>query len=322
VAARQLLKWIPLSAAIVWLLVDGTRFVVDDLVVMAGIAGVTFATRGVGLAAGLSALAWSIALVAPLTVGIGAALDAVGLDMTSGAGNGVIVPLVEETGKLLPIGIAAALARRWRPNLLNPSDLLLLGAMSGAGFSMVESSYFDTVRTGARYGPAIGGLNLLPTAWGTVGYIGHAPATAFIAVCAGLGLYLKRAHNVTWWWAIPTAAFGWIAVEHSFANLYVNSGARVLGILGSGRVTPWLLSAAIAAAIGLDLRNARVTLGQSRELQKRRVLIAAFLARERRARRLPSFGRILTIVGQLRFLNTTAWFDTRARQTARAEITG
>lgn len=307
---RRWLQWLPLTVALVWLLLDGRRFFLDEAQFLIEILVVSFVTRGVGMAVALSALAWGIGLVAPVIVLAGTALAGSGVEMTDGIGNSVIVPIVEEIAKLLPIGIVAILARRWRFGLLNPSDLLLLGCMSGAGFSMVESSYFDTVRTGVRYGPQVVGINLLPTAWGAAGYVGHAAATGLIAVCLGLALHLRRTKLAArWWWAVPVAAFGWIALEHGLANLYVDTGSRMLLVLGAGRITPWLFLGSVAAALAIDARNAAATFTRSKELQKRRVLIRAFLASRWRAKQVPRFGAILAIVRQLRLLNTTAWFD-------------
>ena len=304
----RLLQWTPLAAALAWLLLDGPRLFLDDAQLVVEVLIVTFITRSVGLGNGLTALSWSIAIVAPLTVGIGWALAATGLEMTDGAGNGVLVPLVEETLKLGPVAGAAILARRWRPFLLNASDLLLLGVMSGAGFSMVESSYFDRVRTGVRYAAHIGPFNLLPTAWGEVGYVGHAAATGFVAVAIGLGLHLKRAYRVGWWWALPATAFIWVALEHSFANLYVNTGSDVLRMLGRGRLTPWLFAIAAIAAIAIDAAGARATYTRSPALQRRSVLVAAYLARERREKRLPGWRQLLAMIGHLRLMNLTACF--------------
>lgn len=317
---RRWLQWVPLAAALGWLLLDGRRFFLDEAQYLVEILLVTFVTRSVGARLGLSALAWGMGLVAPLTVGIGAALAAVGLDMRDGSGNGLIVPLVEESLKLLPIGIVAAIAGRWKPRLLNPSDLLLLGSMSGAGFSLVESAYFDGVRTGERYGPHLAGINLLPTAWGEAGYIGHAAATGFIALGLGLALYaMRRRPTARWWWALPVAVFGWITLEHSLANLYMNTGSSGLLALGGGRVTPWLLLAGIAAAIVVDARSAFATFGRSKELQKRRVMVSAFLSRQWRTRQWPPPRAVFALIGQLRQMNAAAWFDAGRRATTATE---
>lgn len=317
---KRRLEWLPLSVALCWLLLDGRRFFFDDAQYLIEILLVTFVTRSVGLRSGWSALAWCIGFVAPLTVGIGTALAAAGLEMTAGVGNGVVVPIVEELVKLLPVVIVAAIAGRWKPGLLNLSDLLLLGSMSGAGFSMVESSYFDAVRVGVRYGPHAGGINLLPAAWGQAGYVGHAAATGLIALSFGLAACAARTKPMARWrWALPVTVFGWITLEHGLSNLYVNTGSRMLLALGGGRVTPWLFLAGVAIALTLDARNAAATFKRSKELQKRRVLIAALLARQWRAKQLPRPGAIGALVRQLRLLNATAWFDAGRRATTVTE---
>ncbi len=308
------LPWLPLAISLAALAITGSRFFVDETQVVLEVLLLTAVTRSVGLRAGLLALAWGTSVVATLTVVAGMALNAVGIEMTDSVGNTIIVPLIEETLKLLPVALVSWMIGRWRLSLLNLSDLLLLGVMSGAGFGMVESSYFEAVRTGERYAPHLLGLNLLPTAWGQAGYLGHGAATGFIALAFGAGLYLRRTRGgATWWWAAPVAAFTWVLVEHGLANAYINSGSRALLVLGGGRITPWLFFAAVVTAISIDARHAVTTFHRSRTLQARRALVTVYLDKQRRARRWPTPAAALIILGELRWLNATAWFDaTRA----------
>ena len=312
------LPWFPLSVSLVLLAVSGSRFFVDEMQVVLEVLLLTGLTRSIGLTAGLLALAWGTGAVAPLTAVIGMALNAAGIEMTDGVGNIVIVPLIEETMKLLPVAAVAWMIGRWQLSLLNLSDLLLLGAMSGAGFGIVESSYFEHVRTGERYAPHFLGLNLLPTAWGQAGYLGHGAATGLIAFAFGVGAYLRRARGgAAWWWAVPAAVCGWVLLEHGLANAYSNSGSRALLVLGGGRITPWLFFAAIIVAIGVDARHAVTTLERSRTMRARRALITVYLDKQRRARSWPTPAAAMTIIGQLRWLNATAWFDATSRPESR-----
>lgn len=308
------LPWLPLSVSLALLAFSGSRFFVDEMQVVLEVLLLTALTRSIGLRAGVLALAWGTGAVAPLTTVIGIALNAAGIEMTDSVGNTVIVPLLEETLKLLPVAAVAWMIGRWQSSLLNLSDLLLLGVMSGAGFGMVESSYFAHVRTGERYAPHILGLNLLPTAWGEAGYLGHGAATGLIALSFGIGAYLRRARGgVAWWWAVPVAMCGWVVAEHGLANAYVNGGSETLIALGAGRITPWLFFAAIFVAITIDARHAVTTLARSPTMRARRALITVYLDKQRRARSWPTPAAAMTIIGQLRWLNATAWFDATRR---------
>jgi len=123
----------------------------------------------------------------------------------------------------------------------------------------------------------------------------------------GLALYgLRVKPAAKWWWALPAAVFGWIVLEHGLANLYVDTGLRMLLALGGGRVTPWLFLAGVAGALAIDARRAAATLKRSKELQKRHVLIAAFLTRQWRAKQLPPPAAMLAVVRQLRLVNAAA----------------
>jgi hypothetical protein len=109
------LEYGPLGISLAWLFFDGPRFFVDDLQFLIEVLIVTALTRSVGVRLGVSALAWGIGIVAPLTVAIGWGLSASGFEMTSGAGNGVIVPLVEELGSC-----CRSPPSRWSPDGCGP----------------------------------------------------------------------------------------------------------------------------------------------------------------------------------------------------------
>lgn len=314
------LPWLPLGASLVSLAISGPRFFVDEVQIVLEVLLLTVVTRTIGLRAGLLALAWSTGVVAPLTVVIGMVLAAAGIDMTDSVGNTVIVPVIEESLKLLPVLLVAWMIGRWQLSLLNLSDFLLLGVMAGAGFGMVESSYFDGVHTGERYAPHVLGLNLVPTAWGEAGYVGHGAATGLIALAYGFGAYLRRTRSAAaWWWAVPAAASAWVLVEHGFANAYINTSSSGLLVLGGGRVTPWLFLAAAFVAIGIDARHAMATLKRSPTIQARRALITVYLDKQRRSRRWPTPAAVLTILAQFRWLNATAWFDATGGAASRGQ---
>src|SRR5690606_16067357 len=163
----------------------------------------------------------------------------------SGITNWGLVPLAEEVLKLVPVAVVAALYQRRTRFAPNPSDLLMLGCAAGAGFALSENVALVQQSAGVmrdmaqQYGPHLGPFYLVPGAWGSVGYVGHAAATGFIAGGYGLGRAFQPRLGARWW-IVPAACAAWILVEHMFVNLYVNAGSSFAMVLGNGALTPWL----------------------------------------------------------------------------------
>ena len=277
---------------------------------------ITLATRSLSAGSSLSALGLGLGVVTLLMVGAGHALAAVGIDTTSGIGNWGVIPVLEESIKLLPVGVVVWLARKRSPN---PSDLLALGCFAGAGFALAENALL--VENGAgiardmarQYGPHVGPLYLVPGAWGAAGYVGHAAATGLVCGSFGLGLALRSRLGPSWW-MVPASGFAWVVVEHVLTNFYVGSGSSAALMLGNGRLTPWLFVAIAVVIVATDAVRLRATLAHSATLRRRVAMARAVLARQ-----TPPFPRSrvaagLALLTQLRTANATAWlvrFDPR-----------
>jgi len=273
----------------------------------------TMATRSLHAGSGLSAIGLGLGVVTMLMVGAGHGLTAAGIDTSSGVGNWGLIPLLEESLKLLPVAVVAWLHRRrtgWSPN---PSDLLMLGCFAGAGFALAENVLLVQDNAGIardmarQYGPHIGPFYLVPGAWGAAGYVGHAAATGLAGASLGLGLALRARLGASWW-MVPAAGFGWIVLEHVLTNFYVGSGSSAALLLGNGRLTPWIFIAVAIAVVAVDAQRGYAVLEHSATLRRRMGLARAALLR-----RTPSAPRSLWAVWQLfatqlRAINATAWF--------------
>jgi RsiW-degrading membrane proteinase PrsW (M82 family) len=273
----------------------------------------TLITRSMRVSAALSALGLGLGVVTMMMVGTGHLLAAAGLDTTTGIGNWGVIPLLEETLKLVPVAIVAWIYQRRSGLTPNPSDLLMLGCFAGAGFALAENALL--VRDSAaiardmarQYGPHIGPFYLVPGAWGAAGYVGHAAATGMVAATLGLGLALRRRIGPTWW-IIPAAGFAWIVLEHALTNYYVGSGSQLALALGNGRLTPWLFVGVAITNFVLDsLRGAAVLRHSPILLRRTRMILAAFVRRTPPQMRSRFAARQLLGL-QLRTVNATAWF--------------
>lgn len=272
----------------------------------------TLLTRSLYVGAAVSALGLGLGAVTMLMVGAGHALTAVGIDTSLGFGNWGLIPVLEESLKLMPVAVVAWLYRRRTGLTPNPSDLLMLGCFAGAGFALAENALLVQDRVAIardmarQYGPHIGPFYLVPGAWGAAGYVGHAAATGLICASLGLGLALRTRLGSSWW-MVPAAGFAWVVIEHVLTNYYVGSGASAALMLGNGRLTPWIFVAVAIAVVVIDGSHARATLAHSASLRRRVSMArAAFvrttppLPRSRRAA-----GQLL--LSQLRNVNATAW---------------
>lgn len=274
---------------------------------------ITLATRSLSAGSALSALAMGLGVVTLLMVGAGHAMAAAGIDTSSGVGNWGVIPILEESIKLLPVVVMVLLGRR-RPALTpNPSDLLVLGCFAGAGFALAENALLVQNSAGVardmarQYGPHLGFVYLVPGAWGSAGYVGHAAATGLVCGAFGLGLALRARLGASWW-TVPAGGFGWVVSEHVLTNFYVGSGSRAALMLGNGRLTPWLFVAVAIAIVALDWTRLRTTLARSATLRRRVGMARAALVRTTPPVPRSRLAAARALLAQLRTANATAWF--------------
>jgi RsiW-degrading membrane proteinase PrsW (M82 family) len=273
----------------------------------------TIATRSMSAGSGLSALGLGLGVVVFLIIGAGRAMTAAGLDTTSGFTNWALIPVLEESLKLVPIGAVMWWHARRHQLAPNPSDLLMLGCFAGAGFALAENVTLVQNSAGAardmarQYGPSLGAVYFVPGAWGAAGYVGHAAATGLIAGGYGLGLAL-RGRLGDRWWMVPGGCAAWILLEHVLTNYYVGSGSRVALLLGNGRLTPWLFVMLAAAIVTLDYRRRQATLVTSARLRVRTVITRAALLRTKPPVPRSRINAARLFMSQLRLVNAAAWF--------------
>lgn len=312
---KNVLLSLPLAVSLVWLLADAPGPFLREAWFVVLLTTLTVGTRTLTWRAALFGVSLGIGLAAPAMVALGWVLARGGLDVSeSEVGSWLVVPIIEEIIKLAPVALMAWLhARRTRLSF-NPSDWLLAGCAVGAGFAMVENAELVRHNPGVlrdmaeQYGPSW----LVPGAWGTAGFVGHAAATGMAAGGIGLWSALGRmtagGHIVVW---MPTAALcapaAWITLEHVLANLYVNSGTDAALMLGNGRLTPWLFLALVAGIIALDLGRFTRVLRHSRTLRTRQVMIREAILGSRASTRVALRARLVVAATELRVINTAAW---------------
>ena len=312
---RRFLPLILPAISLVWLFVDApgptwreTYFVLLMLLI-------TIATRTLSWRTAVNGVSLGIGIAAPLMVLVGWLLARAGFDIAeSGVGSWGVVPIVEEALKLGLVWGAASLFTRRTRLTFNPSDWLLIGCAVGAGFAMVENAQLvrhdpGVLRDMARqYGPSW----LVPGAWGTAGFVGHAAATGLAAAGIGLSQSMRRraatsGASGTRGLVVMILPVAWITLEHVLANLHVNTGSDATFLLGNGRVTPWLFLAMTAVIVYTDQDLARRALAHSRTLRQRRAVAREALVGTRVAKHRPLAERLRVAAGEVRLVNAAGW---------------
>lgn len=162
-----------------------------------------------------------------------------------GPGNlqsGVLVPLVEELLKVLPVVAWGTLMRgKFRHGML--SDFWLLGLVTGAGFSFHEDSLYSRLAS-SGFSDELRDM-LFPTTLNTGSQfaIVHSGWAAIAAV--GVGIVLIYRHH--WWgWTGGAVLFAVSVLDHGAVNW--GGSDLFLTLTGGGHVAAWvlLLSAPLA----------------------------------------------------------------------------
>lgn len=197
-----------------------------------------------------------------------------------------IVPILEETAKVVPL-LALLVLPRWRYRwTAGATDLLILGAALGSGFWFYEDMlrfFTDRFSMDALFAmhagtPHLGPFYLFPnmdvqvsvgpgirrTAGTAAAFIGHGGATAFIGLTIGLvrllGARLKGLIGVFWriLWVIPLIAWGWMVFDHGMYNGVQDTADLPLLLRipytldGYGRTSSFVLYLLTLAAVGVE----------------------------------------------------------------------
>jgi RsiW-degrading membrane proteinase PrsW (M82 family) len=310
---RRLIALLLLVFSLGWLLVQAPGPFLREAWFVAVMLGVTVATRSVSWHAALSALGLGVGVAAPVMIALGWLLARAGVDVSEGGAAGWgLVPIAEELVKLATVAGAAWLYKRRSGLTFNPSDWLLAGCAVGAGFAMVENAQLvandpSVLRDMARqYGPSW----IVPGAWGTAAYVGHAAATGFAAAGTGLSIALGRSGSATrrsLKWAALALPFAWVTLEHILANFRVDTGSRAAALLGNGRLTPWLFLACALLVVALDFALARRAVAHSAIFRRRAAAVRGLLSGSHLPRPTSLHRRLSVIASERRLLNAAAW---------------
>ena len=140
-------------------------------------------------------------------------------------GSVVVMPLIEETLKVLPVLLVLVFALRRKDVRPSAADVMMLGAWSGTGFALHENGLFG--RGGPTMDNALapffpfGGTN---HAEGIAFHVfGHVVWTALFAL--GIGIALLYRHGKWSWPAVPIT-FAIAAGEHAVGNAFADGSIR------------------------------------------------------------------------------------------------
>ena len=163
----------------------------------------------------------------------------------------VVVPLLEEASKLVPILLVAAIwwGRRGSPGIV---DHGLIGVASGAGFAFHEDGLWQRLIGQGFDGPT--GWLLPQLHQGAAGgvIVGHAVWTGLVGLA--LGAALTRRERI--WWLVAGATFAMVVFDHgSWNNLELREGWRFL--LANGWLPAAVFLVGLALAHVVDLRALR-----------------------------------------------------------------
>jgi RsiW-degrading membrane proteinase PrsW (M82 family) len=174
----------------------------------------------------------------------------------------VWVPVTEELLKLLPVALVLRMAMRRttaRPSVL---DLTLLGAWTGAGFSLFENATSGRGLFSLSANPLLSLLfpsegKGVASGW-TVAQSGHMVHTALIVLGVSLPLMYRR--QLSRAWITPIAAIAAVLVEHCSQNAMITGHLNgivtkiaIVLTLG-GRLTSLMLIGGVAYVVALEWR--------------------------------------------------------------------
>ena len=194
-----------------------------------------------------------------VALGIGFPLGGI-LGTESRLFDSVLVPLLEESLKALPVLIILTLlARRgaWHPSI---TDGLLLGYAAGAGYALHEDAMYGRVVGSGFNGadlrflfPTISDTRLLGV--GRAFSVGHAEWTALVGAAIAAAFFFRN--RARWSWAAPLVVLALVTFDHGSLNNLVGEGGagaspQLRAIMLSGRLALYLLLAACAAAIATE----------------------------------------------------------------------
>ena len=203
------------------------------------------------------AVAFFVGVFPSMAVALAIGFPLAGMLGTGRLFDSVLVPLLEESAKSLPILLYFwYLMRRgtWQPSM---TDGLLLGFVVGAGFALHEDALYGRVFGSGFDGSELGFI--FPTiadqrvrGVGQVFGIYHAEWTALMGLSIGAAFFFRQRFRRSW--LIPVAALAVIWLDHGCVNYMIGGGGgRIFEVLRAldldGRLPVYLLLAGIVAAV-------------------------------------------------------------------------
>lgn len=204
---------------------------------------------------------WLVGVFLVTTVAFGVTDLAAAVVGTGWARTAVVVPVVEETLKALPVGAYLWLSVRSGNWERTATDGLLVGFSVGAGFGLYEA-----VAKGGTAGPLVEAATLGSPWWGwlfpfangflygtTVRWWASHPAwTALVGLALGAALAYRHRRRA---WLLPLAAWLLATLDHAAVN---NPGLDAIDrLLALGELTVAVLAVGVFAAVALDLARLR-----------------------------------------------------------------
>jgi RsiW-degrading membrane proteinase PrsW (M82 family) len=165
--------------------------------------------------------------------------------------NAFVIPPMEETLKLAPVLWILWQGRRARTWSVGVTDVMLMGAASGAGFALVEDAY---IRHAVGWSAHLAWLPITEISGGRL-IVGHAIWTALAGMTIGWALLLRNRGKVAI--GLGVCGYVWSILDHAANNYAVHVhgwSANFLNIVtGYGWISIWLFSIGFIGAIAIDL---------------------------------------------------------------------
>lgn len=158
-----------------------------------------------------------------------------------------LIPFLEELLKVLPVLGFVWVGRRTHTWAIGATDLLLLAAASGAGFSVVEDA---SLRANSGWPDQIDWLPVTSLFGGHL-IVGHAIWTALAGATIGLALLLRARQSAFVIVLVGASGFAVAVLDHIANNYGVGSSDGLAGVLNFVTANGWIaLMLFFAAAIG------------------------------------------------------------------------